>query len=81
MADEQLIDLVRRRAYQIWENAGRPKGRDLDHWLQAEMECRLKTAPHVTAAEQTAADAAGTNRLKRRQKPGHAAPRGSKGAK
>ena len=31
-------DLIRRRAYQLWENAGRPDGRDLEHWLQAEHE-------------------------------------------
>ena len=31
-------DRIRHRAYQIWENAGRPDGRDLEHWLQAEHE-------------------------------------------
>jgi hypothetical protein len=29
---------VRERAYRIWETEGRPHGRDLDHWLQAERE-------------------------------------------
>lgn len=31
-------DEVRGRAYAIWETEGKPEGRDLDHWLQAERE-------------------------------------------
>lgn len=34
---------VRERAYQIWEQSGRPYGQELDHWLSAEAE--LKPAP------------------------------------
>jgi len=37
MADER-IDQLRIRAYQIWERKGRPQGRDLEHWLEAERE-------------------------------------------
>jgi hypothetical protein len=40
---------VRERAYRIWENEGRPHGRDLDHWLQAERE--------VAGATESGADA------------------------
>ncbi|QJP12983.1 DUF2934 domain-containing protein [Starkeya sp. ORNL1] len=29
-------DVVRIRAYQLWENAGRPEGRDVEFWLMAE---------------------------------------------
>jgi hypothetical protein len=29
---------VRERAYQIWEEAGRPEGKAVEHWLQAEAE-------------------------------------------
>lgn len=29
---------VRERAYAIWEQQGRPDGKSLDHWLQAEAE-------------------------------------------
>src|SRR3954471_17472153 len=29
---------TRERAYQIWEEEGRPGGREIDHWLQAEGE-------------------------------------------
>ena len=28
------------RAYQLWEKAGRPEGRDLEFWLQAEQQIR-----------------------------------------
>lgn len=29
-------DKRRQRAYRIWEDEGRPEGRDLDHWQRAE---------------------------------------------
>jgi hypothetical protein len=35
-------DAVSRRAYELWEQEGRPEGCDLRHWLQAEQECRIK---------------------------------------
>jgi hypothetical protein len=31
-------DEVAQRAYQLWQAAGRPIGRDLEYWLQAEAE-------------------------------------------
>lgn len=30
------------KAYQLWEQAGRPVGRDLDFWLLAEAQCLAK---------------------------------------
>jgi hypothetical protein len=42
MQAENFTDRIRRRAYEIWEAAGRPNGCDINHWLQAEMECRTK---------------------------------------
>ena len=29
---------IRERAYQIWETEGHPDGKELDHWLRAELE-------------------------------------------
>jgi len=29
---------VRERAYEIWEKAGSPEGKSVEHWLQAEAE-------------------------------------------
>ena len=31
-------DRIRQRAYQIWEQEGRPHGNDLKHWMQAFQE-------------------------------------------
>jgi Protein of unknown function (DUF2934) len=41
---------VRKRAYEIWEEEGRPEGRDLDHWNRAKQEVR-KTDDDLTRAE------------------------------
>lgn len=38
-------DRVSTRAYDIWEAEGRPEGRDLDHWLQAERESAGEIPP------------------------------------
>lgn len=39
MADEgRLEDVIRHRAYEIWEAEGRAHGQDMEHWLQAERE-------------------------------------------
>jgi hypothetical protein len=35
---EALRRQVEEWAYAVWESEGRPHGRDLDHWLQAEAE-------------------------------------------
>jgi len=35
--DQQEIG---RRAYQLWEKAGRPSGKDMDFWLEAEKQLR-----------------------------------------
>jgi hypothetical protein len=37
MEDDQE-ELIRRRAYEIWEQEGRPTGEDMRHWLQAWLE-------------------------------------------
>jgi hypothetical protein len=33
--------LIKERAYQIWEDEGRPEGRDKEHWDQATRELLL----------------------------------------
>jgi hypothetical protein len=40
---EASAELISRRAYEIWEQEGRPEGRDLQHWLQAEQELSAKS--------------------------------------
>jgi hypothetical protein len=36
--DPELRHRIEQRAYALWEANGRPEGRALDHWLQAEQE-------------------------------------------
>jgi len=65
---------VRERAYAIWERDGRPEGRNLDHWLQAEAEIGirplqiLKPPAAVRVATKRRAQSA-NGVLKRRAKP------------
>ena len=47
---------VSRLAYQLWENAGRPAGRDLEFWLAAEAKVKAwveekKTMTHDKISE------------------------------
>ncbi len=44
MIDDREADIAK-RAYQIWENEGRPNDRALDHWLEAEAERRHAGRP------------------------------------
>ena len=39
---ELLRDDIVRKALKLWKTAGRPVGRDLEFWLQAEMELASK---------------------------------------
>jgi hypothetical protein len=43
-----LQDRIRERAYQLWEQDGRPSGRDREHWARAEAE--LGVAPPALPA-------------------------------
>jgi Protein of unknown function (DUF2934) len=40
MIDPSLMAKIRQRAYELWEDEGRPEGRDRIHWLRAEAEFR-----------------------------------------
>lgn len=42
---------IAERAYGIWEQEGRPHGRDLDHWLSAIAEIEGQNPPSGTGAE------------------------------
>jgi hypothetical protein len=47
-------DAIARRAYQLWEKAGCPTGRELEHWLRAEAELLTESshsAPTKTTPE------------------------------
>ncbi len=38
LPEETNIDRIRQRAHELWEEEGRPEGRDRDHWQQATRE-------------------------------------------
>ena len=38
MSMTQIDNLIRERAYAIWEREGRPEGRERQHWEQAARE-------------------------------------------
>ncbi len=37
------------RAYELWEKEGRPDGRDLAHWFEAERTLQQQATPAATA--------------------------------
>ena len=40
---EITTEIISARAYTLWEQAGRPQGRDLEYWLQAEAQLKQET--------------------------------------
>jgi len=48
---------ISEKAHRQWELEGRPAGRDLDHWLQAERELEETSPTASAAAGEAAADA------------------------
>jgi hypothetical protein len=49
MMDNDLTPQILKRAYEIWENEGRPHGRDREHWFLAETQ--LSTVTESAIAE------------------------------
>ncbi len=43
--DTGLIEAVRRRAYELWEQDGRREGLDLEYWTRAEQEVLGRAPP------------------------------------
>ena len=37
-------DAISRRAYELWEQEGRPEGNDMRHWFQAERELSVSSS-------------------------------------
>jgi Protein of unknown function (DUF2934) len=46
-----ILQRIRQRSYQLWEQEGRPEGRHLDHWLQAEQELAELAAKNAVEFE------------------------------
>jgi Protein of unknown function (DUF2934) len=58
--------LIRERAYIIWEQSGRPAGRDKDHWFQAAKEVTAKAPRNSASRPRDAVKAAGKKMAKKR---------------
>ncbi len=50
MARDDVLDPIRDRAYQLWEQAGRPEGGDLEFWERARQEIESEQAAAAKAA-------------------------------
>jgi hypothetical protein len=48
MQDEELLQRIRERAFELWESDDRPEGREMEYWLRAEQEL----APLSVAGEE-----------------------------
>lgn len=52
MIDPNLMARIRQRAYEIWEDEGRPEGRSRIHWVRAEAEFRERLCgPRLTSPD------------------------------
>jgi len=50
-----LKEAIRELAYHIWVSEGRPSGRDLEHWHQAEKQLLISLAVDPELIEKTTA--------------------------
>ena len=67
MSIETNHQRVTEQAHQLWDKAGRPQGRDLEFWLQAEtevLEARPLSPQNVTKAEAKSAPASNRGHVK-----------------
>jgi hypothetical protein len=55
---------VASRAYRLWEQAGKPHGRDLEFWIQAEAEVRAAAETKKTVLGAGKKDAFKTRRAR-----------------
>lgn len=62
MTTQDQRDRILVKAYEIWEAEGRPSGRDMEHWMKAELEigakktkAKAKPAAKKPAAKKAAA--------------------------
>jgi hypothetical protein len=56
IASQENQHHIRLRAHSHWEQAGKPHGRDLEFWLQAEMETARATGPASRPVADSPAD-------------------------
>jgi hypothetical protein len=54
-------EAISRRAYELWEQEGRPESRDLHHWLRAEQQLLAEQGQGGNQANATSSRAANTD--------------------
>ncbi len=62
-------DVIRVKAYELWEQSGCPQGLELEHWLLAERTV-LERAPDAGEAAPVAAAIPAKRKTARARKPG-----------
>ena len=58
--DTEWEELMRVRAYHLWEQAGRPEGSEAAFWAEAERQMRAEASPASTAGTETWTDPGGS---------------------
>ena len=66
----QCQETIQRRAYLIWEQAGKPAGRALEHWVQAEAQLLAAVRRGTAPSEAVTQAGAGSNLAPRGQRYG-----------
>ena len=54
MARDDMLAPIRERAYQLWEQAGRPEGGDLEFWERARAQVEREQAERDQAEREQA---------------------------
>jgi hypothetical protein len=47
--ERQVLEHIRKRAYELWEASGCQEGNDMANWIQAEQEVRAGLKPRPRA--------------------------------
>ncbi|UCI06410.1 DUF2934 domain-containing protein [Mesorhizobium sp. B1-1-8] len=71
MTDDRQ-ERIRRRAHEIWEQAGRPEGAHMEHWEQATAEVDGEKKPKTKAAGKAATAKADKPKAAKAEKPAKA---------
>jgi Protein of unknown function (DUF2934) len=66
---QNRIERIRERAHRIWEEEGRPDGREAEHWHRASTEVDAEAADAVEANEAMAEEVGGGKARGRRKAP------------
>jgi hypothetical protein len=73
-------DRIRQRAYEIWEQEGRPHGEDMKHWLQAFEEIAASAGTSGQAVKRRATNKAAVPNLSAKAKPAGKSKAGAQSA-